>query len=207
MLNKNMQKRLISVQHYGLDQILIPNFERIVMPYLLWIFLLMFSAVALSDECSATLDFSLRPLAQEQPQSLCEAYKGQVLLVVNTASQCGFTPQYKGLEALYKRYQKRGLVVIGFPSNDFAQEPGSEQEIVRFCRLTYDVAFPMFEKIRVSGEGAHPFYQKLAAQGGGYPRWNFYKYLVDRDGQVTAQFPSQVRPDDPQLITAIEALL
>lgn len=173
----------------------------------LLIILLMFSSVALSNECPATLDFSLRPLAQEQPKSLCKAYKGQVLLVVNTASQCGFTPQYEGLEALYKRYQNRGLVVLGFPSNDFAQEPGNEQEIVRFCRLTYDVGFPMFEKIRVSGDQAHPFYEKLAAQGGGYPRWNFYKYLVDRQGQVVAQFPSQVRPDDATLIEAIEALL
>lgn len=175
------------------------------MPLLLM--LLMFSSVALSNECPDTLDFSLRPLNQEQPQSLCKAYKGQVLLVVNTASRCGFTPQYEGLEALYKRYRNRGLVVLGFPSNDFAQEPGSEQDIARFCRLTYDVAFPMFEKIQVSGEQAHPFYQKLAAQGGGYPGWNFYKYLVNRDGQVTAQFPSQVRPDDARLIEAIEALL
>ena len=162
---------------------------------------------ALAKECPAILDFQLRPLASDRPESLCARYSGQVLLVVNTASRCGFTPQYEGLDALYRRYRDRGLVVLGFPSNDFAQEPGAEGEIQNFCQLNYGVQFPMYEKIRVSGADAHPFYQQLAAQGGGYPEWNFYKYLLDRNGAVMARFPAQTRPDDPRLIAAIEKLL
>lgn len=175
------------------------------------IFLLALLSIAwragLAADCPASLDFRVRPLAGDRAVSLCERYAGKVLLVVNTASQCGFTPQYDGLEALYGRYRERGLVVLGFPSNDFAQEPGTEQEIENFCRLNHGVRFPMHEKIKVSGPDAHPFYRQLAAQGGGYPEWNFYKYLVDRKGAVVTRFPSQVRPDDPRLIEAIEKLL
>ena len=175
---------------------------------LLWLFLLGLPLrAALAGDCPASLDFQVRPLASDRTESLCERYAGQVLLVVNTASRCGFTPQYDGLEALYSRYRDRGLVVLGFPSNDFAQEPGAEQDIQNFCRLNYGVQFPMYEKIKVSGPDAHPFYRQLAAQGGGYPEWNFYKYLVDRQGAVIARFPSQTSPDDPQLIAAIEKLL
>ncbi len=162
---------------------------------------------ALAGDCPASLNFQVRPLASDRTESLCERYAGKVLLVVNTASRCGFTPQYDGLEALYGRYRDRGLVVLGFPSNDFAQEPDTEQDIQNFCRLNHGVQFPMYEKIQVSGPDAHPFYRQLAAQGGGYPEWNFYKYLVDRQGVVVARFPSQIRPDDPQLIAAIEKLL
>jgi glutathione peroxidase len=162
---------------------------------------------AVASSCPDTLDFSFRSLAEEKQVSLCENYADKVLLVVNTASKCGFTPQYDGLESLYEKYKDRGLVVMGFPSNDFAQEPGSEQEIQTFCRLTYSVEFPMFEKIAVKGEEAHPFYQKLAASGNGYPRWNFYKYLLDREGKVVEVFPSSTRPEDPVLIEAIERLL
>jgi glutathione peroxidase len=111
------------------------------------------------------------------------------------------------LEALYHRYRDQGFVVLGFPSNDFAQEPGAEEEIQDFCRLNYGVQFPMYEKIPVAGAGAHPFYRLLAAQGGGYPEWNFYKYLLDRQGRVIARYPSRTRPDDPQLVAAIEKLL
>ena len=175
---------------------------------LLWLFLLVLPLrAALAGDCPASLDFQVRPLASDRAESLCERYAGQVLLVVNTASRCGFTPQYDGLEALYGRYRDRGLVVLGFPSNDFAQEPGAEQDIQNFCRLNYGVQFPMYEKIKVSGPDAHPFYRQLAAQGGGYPEWNFYKYLVDRQGAVIARFPSQTSPADPQLIAAIEKLL
>lgn len=163
--------------------------------------------IVLADSCPASLDFRLRPLASDRAESLCARYAGRVLLVVNTASQCGFTPQYEGLESLYQRYRDRGLVVLGFPSNDFAQEAGTEQEIQNFCQLNYGVRFPMYEKIRVSGSEAHPFYRRLAAEGGGYPEWNFYKYLLDRQGMVVARFPSRTRPDDPQLIAAIEKLL
>lgn len=174
---------------------------------LLWTLLVVPFRLVLADSCPASLDFQLRPLASDRADSLCARYAGQVLLVVNTASQCGFTPQYQGLDALYERYRDRGLVVLGFPSNDFAQESGTEQDIQNFCRLNYGVRFPMYEKIRVSGPEAHPFYRQLAAGGGGYPEWNFYKYLLNRQGAVVARFPSRTRPDDPQLIAAIEKLL
>jgi glutathione peroxidase len=173
-----------------------------------WLFLLILPLhAALAGDCPASLDFQVRPLASDRTESLCQRYAGKVLLVVNTASRCGFTPQYEGLEALYRQYRDRGLVVLGFPSNDFAQEPEGEQEIQNFCQASYGVQFPMFQKIKVSDPDAHPFYRQLAAQGGGYPEWNFYKYLVDRQGAVVARFPSQVRPDDPRLIEAIEKLL
>ena len=174
---------------------------------LLLILLVMPFRIVLADGCPASLDFQLRPLASARAESLCARYAGQVVLVVNTASQCGFTPQYEGLESLYQRYRDRGLVVLGFPSNDFAQESGTEQHIQNFFQLNYGVRFPMYEMIRVSGPDAHPFYHRLAAGGGGYPEWNFYKYLLDRQGAVVARFPSRTRPDDPRLIAAIEKLL
>ncbi|QQS53474.1 MAG: glutathione peroxidase [Candidatus Competibacteraceae bacterium] len=179
------------------------------MPHVLVLLILALAPLrmALTDDCPANLDFRMRPLASDRAESLCERYAGKVLLVVNTASQCGFTPQYQGLDALYDRYRKQGLVVLGFPSNDFAQEPGGEKDIQNFCRLNYGVRFPMYEKIGVSSAAAHPFYHQLAAGGDGYPQWNFYKYLLDRNGVVVALFPSRTRPDDPQLIAAIEQLL
>ncbi len=164
-------------------------------------------SIALATSCPDNLAFSFRKLAENERTSLCDAYTGKVLLVVNTASHCGFTPQLKGLEALYDRYRDRGLVVLGFPSNDFAQEPGSEQEIQRFCRLNYGVEFPMFEKVKVKEGASHPFFERLAAEGGGYPRWNFHKYLLNRDGKVVSAFPTGTRPDDPRVVEAIEALL
>jgi glutathione peroxidase len=159
--------------------------------------------------CPALLDHEFRRLASSETVRLCDAFEGKVLLVVNTASKCGFTPQYDGLEALYRAYADRGFAVIGFPSNDFmGQEPGSEEEIAEFCRLTYGVQFPMFEKIEVIGEAAHPFYRDLAeAAGGRAPGWNFHKYLIDRNGALVADFGSRVRPDDPELVVRIEALL
>jgi glutathione peroxidase len=158
--------------------------------------------------CPEALDYHKRPLTGQQPVHLCEVLSGKVVLVVNTASKCAYTPQYDGLEKLYDRYRDRGLVVAGFPSNDFAgQEPGTEKQIQDFCRLTYSVEFPMFEKIRVKGASADPFYRHLAAVTGEQPRWNFHKYLIDRDGRVVASFPSQVRPEDPRLVKRIEELL
>jgi len=129
--------------------------------------------------------------------------------VVNTASRCGYTPQYEGLESLYDHYRERGLVVVGFPSNDFGgQEPGSEQQVAEFCQLTYGVNFPMFEKTVVRpGSDTHPFYRALAAASGESPQWNFHKYLLDRDGELVASFPSEVRPEDPRLLQRIESLL
>ena len=135
-------------------------------------------------------------------------FRGQPLLIVNTASKCGFTPQYEGLEALHQQYAARGFSVLGFPSNDFKdQEPGTEADIKEFCTLTYGVKFPMFEKVQVKGAQATPLYLDLARETGVQPGWNFHKYLIGRDGKVLANFPSKVRPDDPQLIDAIERAL
>jgi glutathione peroxidase len=168
--------------------------------------LVAFSGPAVAGQCPAALDFHKRPLSEDAPVHLCEVLRGQVILIVNTASKCAFTPQYEGLEQLYARY--RSLVVAGFPSNDFGnQEPGTEQQVKTFCRLTYGVQFPMFAKTRVSGPAAEPLYRHLASVTGESPRWNFHKYLLDREGHVVGSFPNQVAPDDPRLIAAIEALL
>ncbi|KAF1722618.1 glutathione peroxidase [Pseudoxanthomonas wuyuanensis] len=164
-----------------------------------------FLLVSASALASDLLDLSYRPLAGKEPVNLKQTYAGQVLLVVNTASKCGFTPQYEGLEALQQRYGGQGFNVLGFPSNDFmGQEPGSEEEIQEFCTLTYGVKFPMFEKVQVKGPQATPLYRSLAQATGVAPGWNFHKYLIARDGRVVANFPSKVKPDDPQLIAAIE---
>ncbi|WP_295447891.1 glutathione peroxidase [uncultured Thiodictyon sp.] len=158
--------------------------------------------------CPPLLDLSVRRLAGEEVVNLCEAYRGQVILVVNTASKCGFTPQYEGLEALYRKYRDRGLVVLGFPSNDFLkQEPGSEEEIAKFCRLTYSVEFPMFEKVSVTKGSATPLFERLAAAGAPYPKWNFYKYLIDRNGNYVDYFASLTSPDSKKVAEAIEKLL
>jgi glutathione peroxidase len=158
--------------------------------------------------CSELLDHTFRPLAKKEAVNLCSMTEGKVVLVVNTASKCGFTPQYEGLEKLYAAHKKEGLVVIGFPSNDFmGQEPGSEKEIAEFCTLTYGVKFPMFEKTTVKEGDAHPFYVGLAKVGGGYPQWNFHKYLIGRDGKMIGGFGSRVKPDDAELTKKIEAAL
>jgi glutathione peroxidase len=154
------------------------------------------------------LDQDFRRLASEEVVNLGEEYEGKVILVVNTASKCGNTPQYDGLEALYQEYQDRGLVVLGFPSNDFmGQEPGTEAEIQEFCRLTYKVRFPMFEKVTVKKGDAHPFYDQLAEAAGTYPTWNFHKYLVGRDGKVITEFSPRTKPYDDDLVAAIESAL
>jgi glutathione peroxidase len=156
----------------------------------------------------ALLDHEYRQLAGKARVNLQQAYGGQVLLVVNTASKCGFTPQYEGLEALHAQFKDRGFAVLGFPSNDFmGQEPGSEKQIREFCTLTYGVKFPMFEKVHVKGRDATPLFKQLAAETGDAPGWNFHKYLLDRDGKVVASFGSKVRPDDPALRAKLEALL
>lgn len=158
--------------------------------------------------CPPLLDVTLRRLAGNESVNLCEAYRGKVVLVVNTASKCGFTPQYEALEALYRKYQDQGLVVLGFPSNDFmGQEPGSEQEIQQFCRLTYSVEFPMFEKVSVKRGSATPLFERLAAAGAPYPKWNFYKYLIDRNGNYVDYYSSVTSPDSAKVIKTIERLL
>ncbi len=135
------------------------------------------------------------------------SYKGKVILVVNTASECGFTPQYKGLEALYEAYREKGLVVLGFPSNEFGgQEPGTSAEIAQFCERKYAVKFPMFEKVKTQGQGASPIYAFLTTKEAA-PKWNFHKYLVGKNGQVIASFPSKVTPDSAELHAAIDAAL
>ncbi len=140
-----------------------------------------------------------------------ESFKGKVILMVNVASKCGYTPQYKGLQELYTRKKDAGLVILGFPANDFGgQEPGSEADIKKVCHDTYKVTFPMFSKISVKGEKQHPLYKQLAAQPapiGGDPKWNFTKFLVDRSGNVVARFDSRVAPSDRQLTEKIEELL
>jgi len=161
-----------------------------------------------SPACSELLNHEVRKLGSEQSVNLCEEYGGKVVLVVNTASKCAFTSQYEGLEALYDKYRERGLVVLGFPSNDFgAQEPGTEKQIQNFCRLTYSVNFPMFAKARVRKADADPFYQALGSAAGRYPRWNFHKYLLDREGRLAADFSSFIKPQSASIVRAIEELL
>jgi glutathione peroxidase len=145
--------------------------------------------------CPATLNHRFLRLQDEKPQSLCQ-YTGKVLLVVNTASYCGFTPQYQGLEALHAKYKDKGLVVLGFPSNDFAQESGDNKQIADFCENTYGVKFPMFSKSSVRGDQANPLYKQLAQATGRQPLWNFHKYLIARDGKVVASYTSLTTPQD-----------
>ena len=153
--------------------------------------------------CPPLFDRKMNTLL-EQPQSLCE-YAGKVVLVVNTASECGYTPQYEGLEALYRKYKARGLVVLGFPSNDFGgQEPGSNRQIADFCVNQYAIDFPMFAKTELR---KNALFADLAKASGHVPRWNFHKYLVDRKAERVHSFDTRVTPDDPKLVTAIERLL
>lgn len=155
--------------------------------------------------CSGLLNHTVSTLVDNKPVKLCEAYSGKVVLIVNTASKCAYTDQYEGLEALYAKHKSDGLVVLGFPSNDFAnQEPGSEKQIRNFCRMTYGVQFPMFSKTRVSSYNPDPLYASLAGAAGEYPRWNFHKYLIDRQGQLVGSFASHVTPADRQLLQIIQ---
>lgn len=163
-------------------------------------------ASASEARCAGLLDRTMTAI-DDKPRSLCD-YAGKVVLVVNTASQCGFTPQYEGLEALYRKYRAKGLVVLGFPSNDFgAQEPGTNKAIAEFCVNQYAIEFPMFAKTAVRGAGANPLYAELTRASGKPPQWNFHKYLVGRDGKSVQSFESSVAPGDPRLVAAIESLL
>lgn len=164
------------------------------------------AGLAQASACPALLDRSLPRLQDEKPQNLCQ-YAGKVVVVVNTASFCGFTPQYKGLEALHARYQARGLVVLGFPSNDFSQEPGNNKEIADFCESTYGVKFPMFAKTAVKGDKADPLYLELARRTGKTPGWNFHKYVIGRDGATVRSYATNVSPDNTSFVSDIEKLL
>jgi glutathione peroxidase len=160
-----------------------------------------------STSCSPLLSHTFPRLQDEAPQNLCQ-YQGKVVLVVNTASFCGFTSQYEGLEKLYAKYKDRGLVVLGFPSNDFGQqEPGSNKEIADFCKNTYDVKFPMFAKSSVSGSNPNPLFKMLIAKTGTTPKWNFYKYLIDRNGNVVDSYGSMTKPTSSSITGEIEKLL
>jgi glutathione peroxidase len=179
---------------------------RLMMRYFAFLLLLGAFHVHAAD-CPPLLDAALPTLSDDRPASLCQ-YKGKVLLVVNTASQCGYTPQYEGLEKLYRRYKDRGLVVLGFPSNDFgAQEPGSNQEIAKFCEANFGVSFPMFTKTSVAKGEVNPFYARLAKATGTAPGWNFHKYLVDRSGSRAQSYGTKVEPSDQKLVKEIERLL
>lgn len=168
---------------------------------------LLFSQAALAAGCPALLDRSFPRLQDEKPQNLCQ-YAGKVVVVVNTASYCGFTSQYQSLEALNARYQPRGLIVLGFPSNDFgSQEPGSDKDIAAFCENTFGVKFPMFSKTQVKGDGANPLYADLTRKTGKAPGWNFHKYLIGRDGQAVTSFASQVDPLDKNFVQEIQKML
>ena len=159
-----------------------------------------------SAACPQLLDVKMSTLSEDDV-SLCR-FEGKVLLVVNTASQCGYTPQYEGLEALHRRYKDKGLVVMGFPSNDFGgQEPGSNKEIAAFCETNYGVTFPMFAKSSVAKGDVNPFYERLARASNSRPRWNFHKYLVDRKGEKVLAFDTKVEPNDPRLLKDVERLL
>lgn len=156
--------------------------------------------------CPVLLKQDVLRLQDEKPQSLCQ-YAGKVVVVVNTASFCGFTPQYEGLETLYSKYKDKGLVVLGFPSNDFSQETGSNKQIADFCANTFGVKFPMFTKTSVSGKNASPLFQQLSAKSGTAPKWNFYKYLIGRDGQSVVSFDSSTAPDSKQFVQEVEKQL
>ncbi len=157
-------------------------------------------------DCPSLLDHKFNRLQDDAPQNLCQ-YSGKVALVINTASYCGYTAQYEGLEKLYAKYKDKGLVVLGFPSNDFSQEPGNNKEIADFCYNTYGVKFPMFAKSSVKGKDMNPLFSALSKASGKSPGWNFHKYLIDKEGKLVANYGSSVSPDDKNLVAAIEKAL
>lgn len=161
------------------------------------------AAPALAGECPALLQGELTQLRNKDSIDLCERFAGKPLLVVNTASFCGFTPQFKGLEALYQNYKGQGLEVLGVPSDDFKQEAGDLEETAKVCYVNYGVTFTMTEPQRVSGADAIALFKGIAAQSQA-PGWNFFKYVIDRRGKVLASFPSTTLADDPALIAAVE---
>lgn len=164
------------------------------------------SAQTAAPAAATVYEFTVNSI-QKQPVALSD-YRGKALLIVNVASQCGFTPQYAGLEKLYREYRDQGLVILGFPSNDFgAQEPGTEEQIITFCRSKYDVTFPMFAKVVVKGDDKIPLYRFLTGSRGGEIGWNFTKFLIGRDGRVIARYDSKVTPEDPKLVQGVKDAL
>ncbi|TAP40656.1 glutathione peroxidase [Alteromonas sp. KUL49] len=168
---------------------------------------LLVSGLAFADmSCPSVLKFVKRKLNSQETVNLCSEYAGQTLLIVNTASYCGFTKQFEGLEALYSEYKDEGLTVLGFPSHDFNQEDADEGKTAELCELTYGVQFPMFEPTSVKGDDADPMFRMLTNATGEAPSWNFNKYLVTPDGQIT-HYPSRVTPSDAKLLSDITASL
>lgn len=166
-----------------------------------------FTTPSFASECPSVLKFMKRKLNSQETVNLCNEYAGKTLLVVNTASYCGYTPQFEGLEALYSDYKDKDFVVLGFPSHDFNQEDNDEGKTAKLCELTYGVKFPMFEPISVKGEDADPMYRMLKTATGKAPSWNFNKYLIDSSGKQITHYPSSTKPTDPAFIADIEALL
>jgi glutathione peroxidase len=165
-----------------------------------------FAEAAKAPACPAVLQHTVERLQDEKPQNLCQ-YAGKVVLVVNTASFCGFTPQYKSLEELHARYKDKGLVVLGFPSNDFSQEPENNKKIADFCENTYGVKFPMFSKTTVRGSDASPLFKQLTKLTDTAPKWNFYKYLISRDGQLVQSFNSTTDPSSKGFLSEVDKLV
>ena len=168
--------------------------------------LLVFWATPLAAEMPTAHDFSL-PAINGEKLHLAD-YRGKAILVVNTASYCGFTKQYDGLQALWQNYRDKGLIVLGVPSNDFGgQEPGSKDEIKEFCAVNFNIDFPMSDKLTVKGSAAHPFYQWLEAETGAAPKWNFHKFLIAPNGRAVGDFSSLTKPQSKKLLRAVEAVL
>lgn len=165
------------------------------------------AAVQAGETCPELLNFTAQKLRSQESVDFCKAFNGKVILAVNTASQCGFTPQFKGLEALYQKYKDKGLVVLGFPSDDFYQEFNEEEKTAEMCYKNYGVNFPMFKTSTVTGDGANAFFRQLAKQAGEGPKWNFHKYLIDRQGRVVLSVSSVTPPEDAKLNQQIEALI
>jgi glutathione peroxidase len=169
--------------------------------------LMTLSATSMATECPDLLKFMKRKLNSQETVNMCQEYKGKTVLFVNTASYCGFTPQFKGLEALYSNYKDQGLVVLGFPSHDFNQEDENEGKTAELCELTYGVKFPMFEAIAVRGNDVDPLYRMLAKKSGTTPKWNFYKYLMDKNGNIVDAYASTTKPTDEDFIKNVEDAL
>jgi len=159
-----------------------------------------------ANDCSDLLNHEVRKLRSDETVNLCDAYRGKALLIVNTASSCGFTPQFKGLEALYQEYKDQGLAVLGFPSDDFNQEADNEEDTAKVCYVNYGVTFDMYATAPVRGDDAQPIFKQLNAAKGA-PKWNFYKYVIDRQGNVIDSFASMTSPDSKKLRTSIEQAL
>lgn len=154
-----------------------------------------FTLPVLADSCPPLLNFEMQRLRSSEKIDFCQAFNGKLVLAVNTASNCGYTPQFKGLEALYQKYKDKGLVIIGFPSNDFNQEFDSAEKTANVCYLNYGVTFPMTQKSSVKGDSANVFFKHLIAASGQEPQWNFHKYLISQDGSSVTTFASNVTPE------------